>query len=149
MEAQTPVDPLAVVFSEAEARAGTPLDNLTVNHTQNALDAYDDVCKNHPQMEMAARGALAPLVTRVLRDAAAAGQAMRGDPAAPGLEREYHRLQTELGGLAAVYVTTDAEDNSPDPSDPYAGEYLDICAGINSLMAASQIAKPTWDLLRT
>jgi len=142
-------DPLAVLFAEAEARAGTPLEALAMDHTQAAFDAYCVISARHGEVEPAARGAMALIVPRVLRDAAAAREAMRDDPAAPGLEDAYRYLLRELGDLATVFVTTNAESHrTPDPYDEHAGAYRTISAEINAFMAAGQAAQPVWGILR-
>jgi hypothetical protein len=139
-------DPLAVLFAEVEARTGAPLAELARDHVGAALDAYLRVAS---ELEPAARGAMAPLVPRVLRDAALVRDLMRDDPAAPGLEESYYLLLSELSDLAATFASADpVARHAPDPLDEYLGEYAEVCAEIPALMEAARTAQPAWRLLR-
>jgi hypothetical protein len=146
-------DPLSVVFSEAEARAGTPLDALVMDHTRAALDAYYTILASFVEMEPVARGAVALIVPRVLQDAAAVRGAMRDDPAAPGLEDSYRFLLDELSGLATVFVMVSADvrqspNHQTETQSPESDEHRAISAETEALMVASQMAKPAWAMLR-
>lgn len=139
-------DPLTTVFLEVEARTARALDELDADHTRAAFDAY---CAVSGEMEPVARGAMATLVPHVARDAAAARGAMRDDPAAPGLARQYEFLLAELSSLATVFSSLDpATGAAPDPADEHAAEYRAVCDEIRELIAASRHAEPVWELLR-
>ena len=142
--------PLDALFAEVSARAATPVADLTDDHTRAAMDAYVALAgAGEGEMEPVARAAMAPLVPRVLGDAAWIRGLMRDDPASPGLETAYLFLLSELSTLATVFVSVGAEPRLvPNPLDEYADEYLRVCAEIRALTAASESAIPAWRLIR-
>jgi len=139
---------LATLITEVGARAGMAPGAPAARRTQSATDAYTAIYAMRAGVEPTARDLLAHLLSQVLLDAAAARGAMRDDPAAPGLEQAYIGLLWELGNLATVFATVDAETHQcPDPGDEYAGEYQRLCAETGALISASQDAKPVWAMI--
>lgn len=145
-----PVDVLLIaIAAEVEARAATPVTDLCSDHTVAALELYCQVGHRCPGLDGAARDIMQPLAPRVLRDAATARDLMRGDPATPGLEAQYYFLLSELSNLATIFVTTNPETHeTPDPRDDHAPLYESVCEEIREIMAASQLARPAWRLVR-
>ncbi len=132
-------DPLETLFAAAAARAAAPLDAAGPDHVRAAIDAAGELSSlDEATADALARDAFAPVLPRLALDAAALAEAMRDDPARPGLERDYLRLLDELGRIAAVYV-------GPGPDE--GAEYREVCGAIAALRAASLGARPAWEAL--